>query len=90
MGNLTKEQIEAVRKNPTDYRHIGVYYELTEDFLREFQFYVNWDSVTLYQKFSEAFLIEFIDKINIYCLSCNNKIPQEVKEKIIAMKELMS
>jgi hypothetical protein len=68
---------------------ICMYQTLSEDFIREFQNEVMWHDISEKQTLSESFLIEHIDRIKIEHLKRNSKIPKEVKEKIIVMKELM-
>ena len=70
--------------------YIFHFQELSESFIRQFHDRVWWSSTCRYQKLSEAFLIEFIGEIYTYSLKLNRHIPQEIKDKIIAMKELMN
>jgi hypothetical protein len=62
---------------------------LKEELMREFLDYLSWNSLVRFQKLSEAFLVEFIDNYEINYLKYNKKIPVKLKERIIAMKELM-
>ena len=48
-----------------------------------------WYNISKYQTLSEQFLMEFIDKIDLYWLEMNEKISQEVKDRIIAYKKVM-
>jgi hypothetical protein len=107
--------IEEIRKDPEsqDWKEISFGWDLTEDFIREFQDYVywtwisgnqelsesfirefkdkvNWLTIFSFQNLSEGFIIEFLDKLKKRSfLDMNEKIPQEVKDRIIAMKELL-
>jgi hypothetical protein len=114
MKKLTKKEIEEIRKDPDyqDWLDIVEHYELTEEFMEEFRYYLDWDWVPLHQKttkdfldkyeeevdwpfifsyqyLSEEFLITFIDKVKAEYLEYNQKIPKEVKDRVIAMKALM-
>ena len=91
MLSLIKEDIEKIKKYPEvqDWNYISTVYKLSEDFIREFKEKVDWSAVSRKQELSENFLIEFIEAIDIFMLKWNKKIPQEVKDRIIAMKELM-
>jgi hypothetical protein len=69
------------------------YQKLSENFIREFEKKVYWRYIFGYQKLSEGFLIEFIDRLSnpsLAYLRNNNKVLKDVKDRIIAMKELMS
>ena len=68
---------------------ISHYQNLSESLIREFKDSVYWGFISEYQKLSEAFLIEFIDEIKVFGLKNNHKIPEEVKERVLAMRELM-
>ena len=87
----TERRIQEVIEDPwyKDWDAISKYWKLDEDFIRRFHDFVWWSSICRCQKLSEAFLIEFIGEIYTYSLKLNRHIPQEVKERIIAMKELM-
>ena len=80
--SLTKERIEAIRKDPKnqDWHRISWKMKLSEDFIREFQDKVFWNAISNYQKLSEHFIIEYQDKINSNCLSGNDNISDEIKE----------
>jgi len=95
---LSEEKIEAIRticktkegENLINWEEVYSEYEVSEEFIREFVVNIDWFWVSSCQKLSESFLIEFIDKIiPEYCKN-NQKIPQEVVERVLAMKELMN
>jgi hypothetical protein len=98
MIKLSEEKIEAIRticktkegENLINWEEVYSEYEVPEEFIREFVVNIDWFWVSSCQKLSESFLIEFIDKIiPEYCKN-NQKIPQEVVERVLAMKELMN
>jgi len=76
-------------KDKLDWCFVSKYQKLSESFIREFQDRVDWDYISEYQKLSESFLIEFIDRFRYYCLRRNTRIPQDLKDRIIAMKEII-
>jgi len=94
MQDLSEKHLKKIRKNPSqeNWNYKLSRYNFTEDLLREFHKEISryWNTICLHQKLSESFLIEFIDKIAPYCLKYNNEISKEIKDKIIAMKELMN
>ena len=46
---------------------------LTEDFIRNHQYKVDWDYISTYQVLSEDFIREFQDRVNWYCISYKQK-----------------
>jgi len=92
LRTLTEEEIEKIRRHPNGpaWWVISDDYELSEDFIREFKDRVIWFLIFRYQRLSEEFLIEFIDEINVKTLVYNKKIPKDAKDRILAMKALMS
>jgi len=52
-------------------------YQISEEFIREFQDKVNWNYISKYQKLSESFIIEFQDKVNWVYISPNQKLSEE-------------
>jgi len=58
---------------------------LSEDFIREFQDYVDWSKIYCYQELSEQFIWDFQDKLNIDSLIKNNKI---TKERLLELREI--
>ena len=97
MIKLSEEKIEAIRticktkegENLINWEEVYSEYEVPEEFIREFVVNIDWFWVSSCQKLSESFLIEFIDKIHIEHFKYNKKTPQNLKNKIIAMKALM-
>jgi hypothetical protein len=85
---LTEEFIREFRDRVW-WVYISYTQELSENFIREFHRKVQWDSISRYQNLSEEFMIEFINDIHIRRLFDNRKIPQDVKDKIIALKSLL-
>jgi hypothetical protein len=60
---------------------ISQYQKLSEEFIKEFQDKVNWESVSIYQKLSEEFIKEFQDKVNWESVSIYQKLSEEfIKE----------
>jgi len=58
----------TISKNWWDFRtywdSVSFDCELTEDFIREYQDYVNWEYISKVQKLSEDFMREFKDKLD--------------------------
>jgi len=63
---------------------------LSESFIRKYKNYVHWSYVSQFQKLSESFMLEVLDYIDPIRLRYNALIEEGVKDKIIAMKVLMS
>jgi hypothetical protein len=70
--------------------YLFAFQDLSEDFIRDFKDATYWVYIFEYQNLSEAFMIEFLDYLDPWYLRKNKKIPQDLKDKIIAMKALMS
>lgn len=60
---------------------------LNESFLREFADYFDWDEISLYQKLSIKFILEFRDKINLKYILVNNQFNEDELEQIIHSKK---
>jgi hypothetical protein len=82
MKELCQEEIEDIRKNPWRYSwwQLCYNYLLTENFITEFQFLVDWELISLFQNLSKEFIIEFIDRIDFYYIIDNENISQEIKD----------
>jgi hypothetical protein len=83
--------IEEFKDKIKDFDRLFMYQDLSEDFIRRFKHRVDWYYIFRNQNLSEAFLIEFMNNIDddFIDLTQNEKIPQELKDKIIAMRELI-
>ena len=55
---------------------ISEYNKLSENFIREFQNYVDWDLISEYQKLSEEFIREFQDKVDWFYISKYQKLSE--------------
>ena len=56
---------------------ISTYQKLSEEFIREFQYRVDWDNISKCQKLSEDFIREFKDKIDWGLISTYQKLSEE-------------
>lgn len=63
---MNNKYINKIRKNPKKFNwdEISADNILSEEFIEEFQDYVDWTHISLYQKLSEDFIIKFQDKVN--------------------------
>jgi hypothetical protein len=86
---LSEDFIEEFHRN-VHWRSIFAYQNLSEDFIRKFKYKAYFWNIVMHQNLSEEFLVEFIDEIDVRWLRDNKKISKDLKEKIIAMKELMN
>jgi hypothetical protein len=93
---ISEEVIRRIVNNyvleDSDWWCISIFQDLSQDFISEFYEYLNFYNLLEHQNLSEEFLVSNIDKIHIrslFYLNRNKKIPQELKDKIIAMRELM-
>lgn len=62
------------------WRNISMYYELSEDIIREFQDDVEWYYISGHQNISYEFIVEFISKIDLAYLKCNEYLKQKLTE----------
>jgi len=75
---LSEKNIEGYRKYPNaQYWDIISEYDLSEDFIREFQDYVYWFGISYYQELSEEFMLEFKHKLDWTCLSFHKNLSKE-------------
>ena len=69
-----------------DWNNISLYYNLSEDLIREFQYKVKWNYISSYQKLSEDFIREFQYKVNWYHISSYQNLSgefiKEFKDKV--------
>jgi hypothetical protein len=90
--DLSEEFIREF-KDYLNWWKLSYYQNLPESLIREFQDIVNWSNILSNQalSLSEAFLLEFIDKVDAFSFYFmeNDKIPQELKDKIMAVIGLM-
>ena len=59
-----------------DWDEISVNCKVTEEFIREFQYYVNWQFISYKQKLSENFIREFSNKVDWYYISLSQKLSE--------------
>jgi len=69
--------------------YISRYQRLSEEFMDDFKDSIMWYYVSMYQEMSEEFLIRHMDRLDLRSLSYNINILKDVKDRVIAMKELM-
>ncbi|MFA6667806.1 MAG: hypothetical protein WCS51_05600 [Bacilli bacterium] len=74
--NTTYSSFEEFIVN-TDWGYLSKYDELSEDFMRCFENYINWSIVSVYQHMSEDFIREFHDKIDWKNISEYQKLSEE-------------
>ena len=55
---------------------------LSEDFIREFKYKVDWDYISQCQKLSEEFIMEFKNEVNWYIIRVYQKLSEEFRKKI--------
>jgi hypothetical protein len=92
MEKLTKAIIYQCTKNPKIINWAGLSrnYNLSENFMREFQDMVYWSYISKYQKtLSEDFLIEFLDRIEIRWLEGNDNVPKDVIGRVKLLKVVL-
>lgn len=65
----------------SDWKHISIYYELSESFIEEFQDRIVWDNISAYQKLSESFIGKFQDKVNWEYISVYQKLSESFIEE---------
>ena len=78
----TEAEILLYRQNPKEivWSWVSSDFELSEDFIREFKDYVDWNNIFAYQKLSKEFIIEFAGKISFNDLMYNTHVSNDVKE----------
>lgn len=59
--HIGKADLNIIRNNikNTNWQHILQYFELPEDFLRQFTDYVDWETLLKYQNYGDDFEREF-------------------------------
>ena len=62
--NALKRANEILGTGYCDWYFLSEHRGLTEDFIREFQDFVNWSTISEYQHLSEDFIREFADRVN--------------------------
>lgn len=83
MKELTKEEIENIRKNPKEVRwqKISRDYKLPEEFIREFANEISFPGFSGRHKLSEDFIRRFADLVCWYWISLSQKLSEEfIKE----------
>jgi len=83
MKILEDKYIKDIRNNPINRNWFYICQQciLSESFIREFENYVDWSDITLFQKLSEEFIIEFLDKDKFDW--CNVCVYQRLSEDFI-------
>ncbi len=92
MNEKVKQEVEQIikhfsslcgkRLNVDNFKEIGLWnrictnYDISEEFIREFQDELPWIYISQYQKLSEAFIREFQDKVDWYSL-CQYQVLSE-------------
>jgi hypothetical protein len=94
MRKLSETMLRAIEEDPFVFYWIDLCrsYEFSEEFIEKYQEYIGvigWEHIFRHQKLSEGFLIKFMDKPYFACVYVNKHISKDVKDRIIAMKELM-
>jgi hypothetical protein len=79
MKELTSDLLNRIRKDPNsvNWDYICYSYELSEDFIREFQYMVYWYRISVYQKLSEDFMREFQDRVDWAHIAKHQKLSEE-------------
>lgn len=62
------------------------YPRLSEDFIREFKNYLNWEEVSWYQNLSKEFIREMINYVDKHSIVSSDKITNKEYEEMIAVK----
>jgi len=84
MLDLTQEQIENMRKDPSliDWWLTTLCYNFSEDLIIEFQNKVDWLCISCCQKLSNNFIRKNFSKLNKNLLLKNKNISEEIKQLI--------
>jgi hypothetical protein len=67
--------------NNVNWRYISYYYELSENFIRNFKNDVDWYYISSKQKLSENFIREFQDKVYWYYISNFQTLSEDFKKE---------
>ena len=86
---LTQEQIDRLEINEQLQKHIkknnwfiiSSSFKLEEEFMREFQDYLEWDYISEFQPLFEDFIREFQDKVYFYNIFKYQNISKEFKKE---------
>ena len=76
-GERLKAYNLAKRLSKVKWLKIVRYNDLSYDFIREFQDYVDWSFIAMFQTLSEDFIREFKDKINWYQVMLHQRFSGE-------------
>jgi hypothetical protein len=92
MKELTNKTLDLIKSgNFTSFVAISYEYNLSEEFIRQYQDKLDWGWVCLKQKLSEEFIIEFKDKIRCYFLVENKHIHTYSKStQIFILKDMLA
>jgi len=78
--------VEEFKNEDHSWHTISVYWNLSENFIREFQDKVDWNDIFKWQKLSEDFIREFQDKVSWKKISCYQELSKdfllEFKDKV--------
>lgn len=58
------------------------YRQVSEEFIEKFQGYVNWNVISNCQKLSPEFIKKHLNKLNIFDLIYNYKVPYDCRQKL--------
>jgi hypothetical protein len=86
--NLSGEFIEK-HSDKVYWELISVKQKLSEEFIERNSDKISWYNISYSQKLSENFIRKHIDKMRAELLLENKYIPQEVKEEILNLKEII-
>ena len=81
-----REDVKNNKGTAINWENISHKYNLSEDFIREFQdkviWYnkVYWAHICRHQKLSKEFIVEFADKVNFQYILMNENISNDVKD----------
>ena len=79
---ISEEHIERIRRNPYNQFWIAICidFSLSEEFMIEFQHFLDWVAISRFQILSKEFIVQFSDKVSFRSLLINDKISQEIKD----------
>lgn len=77
------EEGRPVTESPVDFSKVCRTEDFNEDFMREYQDYLDWEMTSMYQILSESFLLEFKDKVNWNIVSKTQTLSEDfIKDNI--------
>lgn len=80
MLTLSKDDIKKIRSNPQKNlkANLASKYSLSEEFIEEFQNYLDWEDIFYYQKLSPSIIKKFSERVNWESISCRQKLPEDL------------